>query len=166
MNQAGLETLIAPILDRLGYALVRLHLAGGSSRSTLQVMAERVDNRNMTLEDCETISRAVSEKLDIEDPIAAAYTLEVSSPGIDRPLLRPADYQRFSGHVAKIETRTPVAGRRRISGRIASVNDSHVRLAVEDDGSGEAGELEVAFADIAKAKLKLTDELIAAVTRH
>lgn len=166
MDQAGLETLIVPILDRLGYALVRLHLTGGAARSTLQVMAERLDGRNMTVDDCETISRAVSETLDAEDPIAAAYTLEVSSPGIDRPLVRPADYQRFTGHEAKIETRVPVAGRRRFSGKIAAASDSHVRLTVEDAGTGEAGELEIAFSDVAKAKLKLTDALIAAATQH
>ena len=166
MDQAGLETLIAPILDRLGYALVRLQLAGGASRATLQVMAERSDGRNMTVEDCETISRAVSDKLDAEDPIAAAYTLEVSSPGIDRPLIRPADYRRFAGHVAKIETRTPVAGRKRFSGRIESASDSHVRLALDAGGAEAAGDVEIAFVDIAKAKLKLTDELIAAATRH
>jgi len=165
MDQAGLETLIAPVLDRLGYALVRVQLAGGAAHPTLQVMAERVDGSNMTLDDCETISRALSDTLDAEDPITAAYTLEVSSPGIDRPLVRPADYRRFAGHEAKIETRVPVAGRRRFSGKIASASDSHVRLAVED-GTGEAGELEIAFADVSRAKLKLTDELIAAATRH
>jgi ribosome maturation factor RimP len=163
MDLAGLETLIAPTLDGMGYALVRLQLTGGP-RPTLQVMAERIDDRLMTLEDCEAISHALSAKLDVEDPIASAYTLEVSSPGIDRPLVRPRDYQRFAGHVAKVETRVPVEGRRRFSGRIVAATDTHVRLRLEGDATAAATpEIDIALGDIHKAKLKLTDELIAAV---
>lgn len=163
MDQVGLENLIEPTLDPMGYALVRVRLSGGP-RSTLQVMAERTDGQPMTVDDCEAISRALSAKLDVEDPIAASYVLEVSSPGIDRPLVRPADYQRFAGHVAKVETRVPVAGRRRFSGRIAAATDSHVRIALEDEAAGAPSEIEIPIADIARAKLKLTDELIAAHT--
>jgi ribosome maturation factor RimP len=163
MDLASLETLIAPTLEGMGYALVRLQLTGGQ-RPTLQVMAERSDNRPMTVEDCEAISHALSAKLDVEDPIASAYTLEVSSPGIDRPLTRPKDYQRFAGHVAKVETRLPVDGRRRFSGRIVAASDTHLRLRLEGETAGGlTPEVEIAFADINKAKLKLTDELIAAV---
>jgi len=166
MDQAGFEALIEPTLAEMGYRLVRVRLGGGP-RATLQVMAERADGRAMAVEDCEAISRALSAKLDVEDPIASAYTLEVSSPGIDRPLVRPDDYHRFAGHVAKIETRVPVAGRRRFSGRIAAATDSHVRLALEEGGSaGTSPEVEIAIADIARAKLKLTDELIAAHSRN
>jgi len=164
MDQAGFEALIEPTLAQMGYGLVRVRLGGGP-RATLQVMAERSDGRAMAVEDCETISRALSAKLDVEDPIASAYTLEVSSPGIDRPLVRPADYRRFAGHVAKVETRIPVAGRRRFSGRIAAATDSHVRIAIEE-GDGTSPEIEIAIADIARAKLKLTDELIAAHSRN
>lgn len=163
MDLAGLETLIAPTLDGMGYALVRLRLTGGP-RPTLQVMAERADLRPMTIEDCEAISHALSAKLDVEDPIASAYTLEVSSPGIDRPLVRAQDYQRFAGHLAKVETRVPVDGRRRFSGRILAASDTHVRVRLEGEGpAGATPEVEIALADISKAKLKLTDELIAAV---
>ena len=94
--------------------------------------------------------------------IDGAYTLEVSSPGIDRPLVRAADYQRFAGHIAKVETRVPVEGRRRFSGRIAGVSDSHIRLVLEEDA---AAEVEIPLAVIAKAKLKLTDKLIAEAMR-
>lgn len=166
MDQAGLEALIEPTIAAMGYGLVRVRIAGGP-RATLQVMAERTDGQAMTVDDCETISRALSAKLDVEDPIASAYLLEVSSPGIDRPLVRPADYRRFAGHVAKVETRVPVAGRRRFSGRIAAATDSHVRIALEEGGAdGGTPEVEIPIADIAKAKLKLTDELIAAHSRN
>jgi ribosome maturation factor RimP len=166
MDQAGLETLIEPTIQPLGYELVRVRLSGVPP--VLQVMAERIDGRAMALEDCETISRALSAKLDAEDPIAGSYTLEVSSPGIDRPLVRPKDYQRFAGFEARVETRVPVEGRRRFSGRIAAATDSHVRLKLEEAASeGVVPEVEIAIADIARAKLKLTDELIAASTgRH
>jgi len=165
MDQAGLETLIAPTLAPMGYALVRVHISGGS-HPTVQVMAERLDGRGMTVDDCETISRALSDKFDAEDPIAAAYTLEVSSPGIDRPLVRAADYQRFAGHIAKVETKVPVEGRRRFSGVIAGATDSHIRLALQEGGAeGVVAEVEIPLADIAKAKLKLTDKLIAEATR-
>ncbi len=161
MDQAGLEALIAPMLDPMGYALVRVHISGGAQR-TVQVMAERTDGQGMTVDDCEAISRALSTKFDAEEPIDGAYTLEVSSPGIDRPLVRAADYRRFTGHIAKVETRVPVEGRRRFSGRIAGATDSHIRLALEE---GAAAEVEIPLADIAKAKLKLTDKLIAEAMR-
>ena len=161
MDQAGLEALIAPMLDPMGYALVRVHISGGAQR-TVQVMAERIDGQNMTVDDCETISRTLSAKFDAEDPIEGAYTLEVSSPGIDRPLVRAADYRRFTGHIAKVENRVPVEGRRRFSGRIAGASDSHIRLVLEEDA---AAEVEIPLAVIAKAKLKLTDKLIAEAMR-
>ena len=161
MDQAGLEALIAPMLDPMGYALVRVHISGGAQR-TVQVMAERIDGQNMTVDHCETISRTLSAKFDAEDPIEGAYTLEVSSPGIDRPLVRAADYRRFTGHIAKVETRVPVEGRRRFSGRIAGASDSHIRLVLEEDA---AAEVEIPLAVIAKAKLKLTDKLIAEAMR-
>lgn len=154
-RRQSLEDLIAPTLDGMGYELVRV-VVSGSHWPTLQVMAERRDGAAMTVDDCETISRALSAKLDVEDPIASSYVLEVSSPGIDRPLVRPKDYQRFAGHLAKIETRQPLAGRRRFTGKILRADAAHVRVAVE------AGEVDIPLADIARAKLVLTEELIAA----
>jgi ribosome maturation factor RimP len=119
-------------------------------------MAERRDRQPMTVEDCETISRAISAKLDVEDPLPDAYTLEVSSPGIDRPLVRPADYARFAGHVAKVESREPVAGQRRFTGRILAADATALRIATE------TGEVELPIAGILRAKLVLTDELLRA----
>jgi ribosome maturation factor RimP len=156
-RRQSLEDLIAPTLDGMGYELVRV-VVSGSHRPTLQVMAERRDGAAMTVDDCETISRALSAKLDVEDPIASSYVLEVSSPGIDRPLVRPKDYQRFAGHLAKIETQQPLAGRRRFTGKILEADAARVRVAVED------GEVDIPLADIARAKLVLTEELIAAAS--
>jgi ribosome maturation factor RimP len=156
-RQQALEALIEPTLAGMGFELVRVVVSGGS-QPTLQVMAERSDGVPMTLDDCEALSRALSAKLDVEDPIASSYTLEVSSPGIDRPLVRPRDYQRFAGHLAKVEARAPIAGRRRFTGKIVRADDERVCVAVEE------GEVEIPLAEIARAKLVLTDELIAATT--
>lgn len=151
----NIRTLIAPSIDALGYEVVRVMLAG-STRKVLQVMAEPRDGRVMAVEDCARVSRAISAILDVEDPIAGAYSLEVSSPGIDRPLTRPKDFDRFRGHEAKIETHEPVAGRKRFKGRLIGLAGSDVRI------ESEGAEIALPLADIAKAKLVLTDALIAA----
>ena len=151
--------LIEPTLQAMGYALVRVSLAGGISRPTLQVMAERVDGAGMSVDDCADISEAVSAILDVEDPIASAYVLEVSSPGIDRPLVKKDDYERFAGFEARLETTEPVSGRKRFRGKLLGAASDAVRVKLD---TGE--EVEVPLAQIAKAKLVLTDELIAAGT--
>ena len=164
----ALETLVTPTLDGLGYELVRV-LVSGSHQPTLQVMAERRDGSPMKVEDCEKISRALSAKLDVEDPIAGSYTLEVSSPGLDRPLIRPRDYVRFAGSVARVETREAQEGQRRFKGRIARADDSAVILAIADEGAhsgAEPREIAIAFANIAKARLVLTDEMLRAAARQ
>src|SRR3546814_4228364 len=115
---ARIEEIVAPSLADLGYDLVRVSLTGAAARMTLQVMAERRDGAGMTVEDCAAISRAVSALLDVEDPIRGAYVLEVSSPGIDRPLTRARDYERFAGYEAKVELRRTMDGRRRYRGRL------------------------------------------------
>ena len=145
--------IIEPALDAMGYRLVRVQLIG-ARRPTLQVMAERRDEAAMTVEDCAEISRAISALLDVADPIAGAYTLEVSSPGIDRPLVRPEDYDRFAGYAARIELNQPIDGRRRFRGRLLGRAADYVRLA--DD----AGEIHLPLAAIARAKLLLTDDLL------
>ena len=152
-----ISSLIAPTLDAMGFELVRVALQGRQNQ-TLQIMAERRDRNPMTVEDCADISRAISALLDVEDPIAGAYTLEVSSPGIDRPLTRPGDYERFAGFEAKIDTSLPVDGRKRFRGRVLGLTeDGQVRLA------GETGdELAIPLTNIQRAKLVLTDDLIAA----
>lgn len=146
--------LIAPTIEALGFELVRVQLSG-SQRPTLQVMAEPTNGRAMSVDDCADISRAISALLDVEDPIASAYSLEVSSPGIDRPLTRPKDYERFLGHEAKVETTAPIDGRKRFKGPIRSVDANAVELTV--DGA----EIRIPFAAVHKAKLVLTDALIA-----
>jgi len=138
----------------MGFDLVRVRIFGAGQR-TLQIMAERFDNGTMTVEDCATISRSVSALLDVEDPIKGSYSLEVSSPGLDRPLTRPQDYTRFAGLEVKIELRHPIDGHRRFRGRISGIADDQVQLDVEDT------RLAIPYADIERAKLILNDELLA-----
>ncbi|MDX2095507.1 MAG: ribosome maturation factor RimP [Alphaproteobacteria bacterium] len=149
------EAVIAPSLADMGFNLVQVKLMDGRGGQTLQIMAERPDG-SMSLDDCATISRQISALLDVEDVIATAYRLEVSSPGIDRPLVKPADYPPYIGHAAKIETMLPVNGRKRFTGTIAAVTEKDVLLAV--DGKEHA----LPFIDIQSAKLVLTDALIKA----
>lgn len=151
----NIADLIGPSVEALGYELVRVTLAG-SQRKVLQIMAEPQDGRIMSVEDCARVSRAISAILDVEDPISGAYSLEVSSPGIDRPLTRPKDYDRFKGHEAKIETHEPVEGRKRFKGILKGVEGDAVKI------DSEGAELALPFNQIAKAKLVLTDALIAA----
>ena len=155
--QERLEALFAPTLDTMGYDLVRV-MFQGRSRPTLQVMAERKDGRNMTVDDCADISRSLSALLDVEDPIQGAYALEVSSPGIDRPLTRAKDYDVWAGFEAKLEALIGVDGRKRFRGKILGLEGEAVRLATD------TGEVLVPLSDVKSAKLVLTDELIAAVT--
>jgi ribosome maturation factor RimP len=147
--------MIEPSLVAMGYRLVRVVVTSGR-RATLQVMAERIDDAPMTVDDCALISRSVSALLDVADPITGAYLLEISSPGIDRPLVRPEDYDRFSGFEARIELTEPFAGRKRFRGRLLGTADGEVRLATE------AGEARLPLASVARARLVLTDDLIAA----
>jgi ribosome maturation factor RimP len=164
-EQAGnrlddIAALLAPTLHDMGFDLVQVQLIGGQRR-TLQVMAEPLDRAaGMTVDDCAAISHAVSAVLDVEDPIEGAYSLEVSSPGIDRPLVRPDDFVRFAGHEIKAELDQPHDGRKRLVGRLDGLGeDGHVLL--EIDGA----EWRVPFARIKKAKLVLTDALIAAALK-
>lgn len=156
----AVATMIEPTLQAMGYALVRVAVIGGAGRPTLQVMAERADNAAMSVDDCADISQAISAVLDVEDPIAGSYTLEVSSPGIDRPLVRKADYDRFAGFEARLETAEPIGGRKRFRGRLLGTGAEAVKLKLD---TGE--EIELPLARIERAKLVLTDELIAAGTR-
>lgn len=158
VDTSHIAALIGPSLSAMGYRLVRVMLTGGR-RATLQVMAERRDEVPMSVEDCAEISRSVSALLDVADPIAGSYILEVSSPGIDRPLVERADYDRFAGFEAKIELNEPLAGRRRFRGRLLGTSADEVRLMTA------AGEMRLPFAAILRAKLVLSEELIAAAQR-
>jgi ribosome maturation factor RimP len=155
-----IERMLAPSVEALGYRIVRIQLSG-RHRPVLQLMAEREDDQPMSVEDCARISRSVSALLDVEDPITGTYTLEVSSPGIDRPLVRAADFERFSGFVAKLETKVAVAGRRRFTGKLAGLTDGETVRLIED-----TGEIELPLSNIQKARLVMTDELLASGSKR
>ena len=154
---AQLERLIEPEAKALGLALVRVKLVGGASEPTLQVMAERPDTRQLSLEDCATLSRRLSDVLDEKDPIEHAYRLEVSSPGIDRPLTRLQDFEDWKGHEAKISLTEKLEGRKQFTGELLGTDGSFIRIAVP--GLGEA---RLPFTAIHSAKLVMTDKLIEA----
>lgn len=150
-----IEAIIGPSLDAMGYELVRVRFSG-NQRPVLQIMAERKADGQMTIDDCEAVSRTVSALLDVEDPISTAYELEVSSPGIDRPLTRPKDYERFAGFEARVEMKRLVDGRKKVRGQLLGLFDDKVALTV--DGA----RVEIPLADVSAAKLVLTDALIEA----
>jgi ribosome maturation factor RimP len=153
---AAVTTLIEPEVKALGLDLVRVAMIGGKSDPTLQIMAERPETRQLTIDDCSDLSRRLSDKLDEADPIEGAYRLEVSSPGIDRPLTRLADFTDWAGHEARIRFDQPIDGAKQVSGIIDGISGDTVRV------STTKGLREVPFASIASAKLLLTDKLIAA----
>ncbi len=146
--------LISPPVEALGFDIVRVRLSG-KRKPTLQVMAEPTDGGAMTVDGCARISRAISAVLDVGDSFPGPYTLEVSSPGIDRPLVRLGDFERFAGFEAKIEIGRPVDGRRRFRGRLLGRVGETVRLQV--DGA----DVELPYQDIVRAKLVMTDDLLA-----
>lgn len=147
--------LVRPTVEAMGYALVRVQLLG-HRKPRLQIMAERQDGRLMRIEDCAELSRALSAVLDVEDPVRGTYTLEVSSPGIDRPLVALADFDRFAGFEARIEMGRPIDGRRRFQGLLLGTAGEIVRIKIGD------AEAALPYADVQRAKLVLTDRLLAA----
>jgi ribosome maturation factor RimP len=160
---ARVAAIAAPVLADIGYRLVRVRISGLDG-CTLQVMAERPDG-SMTIEECEKVSRALSPALDAADPIDRAYRLEVSSPGIDRPLVRRSDFDRYAGHLAKIEMDVPVEGRKRFRGTLLGTEGETARLRCEGL-PGKAAELRLPIADMAEARLVLTDALVAESLRR
>jgi ribosome maturation factor RimP len=151
--------LIEPVLVGLGYRLVRVRMTGQDGH-ILQIMAERPDG-SFLIDDCEKASRAISPLLDVEDPVAGSYMLEMSSPGIDRPLVRPEDFERWAGHEAKIEMQTPIDGRRRFRGVLEGFADGEARLFLPAPEAGDEDILVgLSFDDIAEARLVMTDKLI------
>jgi len=150
--------LIAPSVEDAGYDLVRVAFAG-KNLATLQIMIDRLDGRAITVDDCADVSRMVSALLDVEDPVPGAYTLEVSSPGIDRPLVRESDFDRFAGFDAKVEMEAPVMGQRRFTGRLAGIEGGDVKILCD------GGDMRLPYAAIRSASLVLTDELIEATQR-
>ena len=151
-----LEALVVPAVEAAGYRLVRFRVMGGS-RKTLQVMAERPDGR-MAVEDCTKLSHALSEVLEAADPIEGDYVLEVSSPGIDRPLTRQEDFARFAGHEARLELKMPADGRKRFRGHLIGIENGDIVMDVMD--IKETKRMRFSFGTIAEAKLVLTEKLI------
>ncbi len=161
---ARVAAVATPVLQGMGYRLVRIRVTGEAG-CTVQIMAERPDG-SMQIEDCEAVSRALSPVLDMADPIDRAYRLEISSPGIDRPLVRRSDFERFRGHLAKIEMTAAHQGRKRFRGTLGGVEGDHVRLHRDDAPAGEDADVLLRMEDIAEARLVLTDELIAESMRR
>jgi ribosome maturation factor RimP len=161
---ARVSAVAAPVLQGMGYRLVRIKISAEAG-CTVQVMAERPDG-TMQIEDCEAISRALSPVLDIADPIDRAYRLEISSPGIDRPLVRRSDFERYAGHLVKIEMALAHQGRKRFRGTLNGVEGSAIRLHRDDTKADEDLDVVLVMEDIAEARLVLTDELIAESMRR
>lgn len=157
-TEAHVAGIVMPVLDALGYRLVRVRLSAQDGL-TLQIMAERPDG-SMTVDDCETVSRAVSPVLDVEDPIDGAYQLEISSPGIDRPLVRRADFEAAVGHLAKIETAVLVGGRKRFRGTITALAGEALTMEREKVGEDEEPLVTIPLHAIGAARLVLTDALV------
>jgi ribosome maturation factor RimP len=161
---ARVSAIATPVLQQMGYRLVRIRISGEAG-CTVQIMAERPDG-SMQIDDCEAISRALSPVLDIADPIDRAYRLEISSPGIDRPLVRRSDFERFGGHLVKIEMAVAHQGRKRFRGTLSGVEGATVRLIRDDVPAGEDASALLTMEDIAEARLVLTDELVAESMRR
>lgn len=153
---ARIADLVAPTIEHMGYELVRVQVSG-KERPTVQIMADRADGAAFTVEDCTEISHAIGAVLDVADPIKAEWMLEVSSPGIDRPLSRTKDWERYAGHIATVEMLVPYEGRKRFRGVVLGATLEAARLRLD-----EGGEITLPRDQMRRAKLVLTDELIAA----
>jgi ribosome maturation factor RimP len=165
---ARVATIAEPVIEQLGYRLVRVKVSPADG-CTVQVMAERPDG-TMAVEDCETVSRALSPVLDMADPIERAYRLEVSSPGIDRPLVRKSDFDRYAGHLVKIETEIPIDGRKRFRGLLVGTEGEVARIRQDDKKddteAGGVAEILLPIEEMSEAKLVLTDELVTQALRR
>jgi len=151
-----IQNLIEPSVDDLGFDIVRVQVSG-KNELLMQVMVEHKDGQGMTVDDCANVSRAISALLEVEDPIKDPYTLEVSSPGLDRPLVKLRDFERFQGHQVRVETNVAQDGQKRFKGKLLGVEDKTVKILVDDL------EVILAYPDIRRAKLLLSDDVIAAV---
>lgn len=167
VTETGLDARVAaiaePVVEDLGYRLVRVRVTGQNG-CTVQVMAERPDG-TMIVDDCETISRNLSPVLDVDDPIDRAYHLEISSPGIDRPLVRASDFERWSGHLAKVEMAVPVDGRKRFRGTLVGIRDDRFGIRPDDGSAGEADTAWLPLDGVVEARLVLTDTLVDAALK-
>jgi ribosome maturation factor RimP len=164
---ARVASIAEPVIEQLGYRLVRVKVST-TDGCTVQIMAERPDG-TMLVEDCETVSRALSPVFDVADPVDRAYRLEISSPGIDRPLVRKSDFDRFAGHLVKIETEIPIDGRKRFRGLLVGTEGEAARLRLDDkkdDKEIADAEVLLPIGEISEARLVLTDELVRQALRR
>jgi ribosome maturation factor RimP len=161
---ARVGAIAEPVVEQLGYRLVRVKVSSADG-CTVQVMAERPDG-SMSVEDCEALSRALSPVLDVADPIERAYRLEVSSPGIDRPLVRKSDFDRYAGHLVKIEMETPVDGRKRFRGVLIGTQGDVARIRRDDAEAGADAEIALPIETMSEARLVLTEELVTQALRR
>jgi ribosome maturation factor RimP len=163
-RSARVAAIVEPALAALGYRLVRVRISR-SAGCTVQIMAERPDG-TMAVEDCEAASRALSPLLDVADPIEGSYRLEISSPGIDRPLVRRSDFDRYAGHIAHVEMLAPIDGRRRFRGELVGAEGECVRMRCGDTAAAGHPEVLLRIDEIGEARLVLTDALISASLRR
>jgi ribosome maturation factor RimP len=161
---ARVVTIAEPVIESLGYRIVRLRISGLDG-CTVQIMTERPDG-TMRIEDCEAVSRALSPVFDAADPVDRAYRLEISSPGLDRPLVRRSDFERYAGHLVKVEMAVAFDGRRRFRGMLLGVQGEAARIRRDDVPAEEAAEVLLPIEDMSEAKLVLTDALIAEALRR
>jgi ribosome maturation factor RimP len=161
---ARVAAIAEPVIEQLGYRLVRVRISA-SEGCTIQIMAERPDG-SMTVDDCEAVSRALSPVFDVNEPIDRAYRLEISSPGIDRPLVRKSDFERYAGHLAKIEMEIAVNGRKRFRGLLNGTEGDLARLKRDDAAEGEDADVLLPIPDMGEAKLVLTDDLVTEALRR
>lgn len=161
---ARVSAVAGPVLEGMGYRLVRIKISGEAG-CTVQIMAERPDG-TMQIEDCEAISRALSPVMDIADPVQRAYRLEISSPGIDRPLVRRSDFERYAGHLVKIEMAVAYDGRKRFRGKLDGVEGDSIRIARDDVRDDKDATVLLAMEDMSDARLVLTDALVAESMRR
>jgi ribosome maturation factor RimP len=156
-----ITTLITPTLAGMGYEIVRVQLNGSRKNPTLQIMAERQDGAAMGVEDCTVISQTVSAQLDVADPIASAYTLEVSSPGLERPLTRLKDFERFAGHTARVQLRDPREGRRNFQGILRGCAGEDIQLELDaGQNGGKQESITLPFAAVETARLVMSEALL------
>ena len=146
------EDLIAPVMQNDGYAVVRIQLSG-NMRKTLQIMIERLDDVNIGIEDCEAVSRLVSPMLDVEDWISDAYTLEVSSPGLDRPLVKPKDFIRFMGQPVSLQTNFAIKNRKKFQGTLEFASETGIRVSLDQPNDDKSTDIELNYSDIRVARL-------------
>lgn len=163
-TDARIAAIVAPVLRTIGFRLVRVRLSSQNGL-TLQIMAER-DDGTMTVEDCEEVSKALSPVLDVEDPVEKAYHLEISSPGIDRPLVRKSDFAAAVGHVVKLETSVLIGDRKRFRGKIAEVGEEGFVIERDVPAYGEEPTVRIPFEAVDEARLVLTDDLIRAALKE